>query len=214
VAIVFPKQEDYLRYAASDGQRISANVLGYYSPQSNRIALYDQTAGQKNIDWTQNAETLIHEAAHQTAFNTGLHSRWSMPPRWVAEGLGTMFEARGVWDSPHYASQPDRINRYRLGAFQKYAATRRKKGALAELISSDRAFAADPGGAYAEAWALTFYLVETEPRKYMQYLEKTGQHSPFAVVRDQQRMQDFTNIFGQQLDLLEAKLLRYMAELK
>jgi hypothetical protein len=214
VAIVFARQEDYLRYAAAEGQRISPQVVGYYSPQTNRIAMYDMTAGQKSADWTQNAETLIHEAAHQTAFNTGVHSRWSSPPRWVAEGLGTMFEAKGVWDSSRFASQPDRINRYRLEAFQRYAAGRRKKGALAEMVASDRFFQRDPDGAYAEAWAVTFYLAENEPRNYMAYLLKTGQHAPFAVVKSPQRLQEFTDVFGPQLDLIEAKMLRFIGELK
>jgi hypothetical protein len=213
VAVVFPRQEDFLRYAARQGDRISPQVLGYYSPLTNRIALYDQTRGRAG-DWTQNAETLIHEAAHQTAFNTGVHNRWSMPPRWVAEGLGTMFEARGVYNSPHFARQSDRLNRGRLEAFQRYAATRRAKGNLAQLLGSDRQFQTDPDGAYAEAWALTFYLAETEPRKYVAYLAKTASHAPLVDARGPERLQDFTSIFGEQLDLLEAKLLRYLGELK
>lgn len=213
VAVVMPSQQDFLRYAAAQGEEVPPQVLGYYSPRTNRILMYDSAANQGG-DWTQNAETLIHEAAHQTAFNTGVHSRWSAPPRWVAEGLGTMFEARGVYDAPHYTSQGDRLNRGRLAAFQRYAGQRRPKGALAALVSSDRAFNADPDGAYAEAWALTFFLAETEPRKYFNYLAKTGSHSPFVEVRSPERLKDFTSVFGDQLDLLEAKMLRFIGELK
>lgn len=213
VAVVLPTQQDFLRYAAREGERVSPQVLGYYSPRTNRIVMYDSAAVQGG-NWTQNAETLIHEAAHQTAFNSGVHSRWSMPPRWVAEGLGTMFEARGVYDAPHFTSQADRLNRGRLEAFQAFAATRRPKGHLATLIGSDRAFSADPDGAYAEAWALTFFLAETEPRKYFAYLAKTASHSPFVEVRGPERLKDFTSVFGDQLDLLEAKMLRYIGELK
>jgi hypothetical protein len=212
VAIVFPRQEDFQRYAISEGESLPRGVLGYYSPLSNRVALFDSTAG-KSGDWTLNAETIIHEAAHQTAFNTGVHSRWAMPPRWVAEGLGTMFEARGVYDAPHYTNQKDRLNQGRLTAFRRYAAGGRKQGALAELIASDRPFQRDPDGAYAEAWALTFYLTETEPRKYFAYLARTGSHPPFAEVSGPQRLKDFTSVFGEQLDLLEAKMVRYMGAL-
>jgi hypothetical protein len=212
VAIVFRSQEDFLRYAAAEGQRLPRQVLGYYSPLSNRVALFDSAASGSG-DWTLNAETIIHEAAHQTAFNTGVHSRWSMPPRWVAEGLGTMFEARGVYNSPHYTSQADRLNTSRLESFQRYAAQRRQKGAMAALIASDRPFQIDPEGAYAEAWALTFYLAETEPRKYFAYLAKTGSHQPFVEVRGPERLKDFTSVFGEQLDLLEAKMVRYIGSL-
>lgn len=214
VAVVFPRQEDFLRYAAAQGDRVSPQVLGYYSPMSNRIVMFDSTRGQAGEDWTQNAETLIHEAAHQTAFNTGVHNRWSSPPRWVAEGLGTMFEARGVYDAPHYTSQRDRLNRGRLQAFQEYAAGRRPKGNLAQLLSSDRQFQTDPDGAYAEAWALSFFLAETEPRKYFAYLAKTAGHAPLQEVRGPERLKDFTSIFGEQLDLIDAKLLRFISELQ
>jgi hypothetical protein len=213
VAVVFPKQEDFLRYAASQGDNVTTQVLGYYSPRSNRILMYDSTA-RAGDDWTQNAETLIHEAAHQTAFNTGIHNRWSMPPRWVAEGLGTLFEARGVYDAPHYTSQADRLNRGRLDAFKNYAYGDRKRGNLQLIISSDRQFGSDPNGAYAEAWALTFYLSETEPRKYFEYLAKTASHSPFVEVKGPERLADFTSIFGDDLGLIEAKMLRYLKELK
>ena len=50
----------------------------------------------RSADWTTNADTIIHEAAHQTAFNTGVHTRCGDSPRWLVEGLGTMFEARKV----------------------------------------------------------------------------------------------------------------------
>jgi hypothetical protein len=61
VAIVFPRQEDFHRYAASEGYRLPRQVLGYYSPLSNRIALFDTTAG-KSGDWTVNADTIALES--------------------------------------------------------------------------------------------------------------------------------------------------------
>ena len=93
VAVVFPSHADFLRYVNRDGARLPSNALGYYTPVSNRILLYDVTpaANEDDSNWHVNAETIIHEAAHQSAFNTGIHNRYTMPPRWVVEGLGTMF---------------------------------------------------------------------------------------------------------------------------
>jgi len=215
VAVVFPRQEDFLRYAASTGSQLMPGTLGYYSSTTNRILLYDMAVGHGVNDdqWQVNAETIIHEAAHQSAFNTGIHSRYAMPPRWVVEGLGTMFEAPGVWNSRHFTEQPDRINRYRLQAFQQYTA-RRPKGALATFISSDRAFQINPEWAYAEAWALTFFLVETRPRQYMQYLTVTGSQPAFRDYRSPQRLKDFAAAFGEDLEVLEAHFLRFVGELK
>lgn len=213
LAVVFPTEQEFQLYAAREGSKIGPGTLGYYSPVSNRILLYDITR-QSKLDWSVNAETIIHEAAHQTAFNTGIHNRFAQPSRWIVEGLGTLFEARGVWDSSRYKSQADRVNRYRFEAFRKYAKTQRKPGALAEMVSSDRVFTADPEAAYAEAWALTFYLSETDPRRYVEYLKKTAAQPNFTLRRSPERLADFTAVFGTNLKLVEAKMLRFMGELK
>lgn len=213
VAVVFPTHREFQQYGVREGSKLAPGTLGYYSPVSNRILLYDVTKNTK-LDWSVNAETIIHEAAHQTAFNTGVHNRFSQPSRWIVEGLGTMFEARGVWDSSKYKSQSDRINRYRFESFQNYAKTRRKAGALADIVSSDRVFNADPEAAYAEAWALTFFLSETDPRRYLDYLKKTANVPNFTQRRSPERLSDFTSVFGTNLKLVEAKMLRFMQELK
>jgi hypothetical protein len=157
-------------------------------------------------------KTIIHEATHQTAFNTGIHNRFGQAPRWVVEGLGTMFEARGVWDSHKYTRQRDRIDAARLANFRKYV-KRRKPQAMADLIGSDRAFQQDVEGAYAESWALTLYLVETRPQQYGRYLQKTASRPSFRAYTGGQRLADFNSVFRIDLKLLEAQFLRYMQRL-
>ena len=214
VAVVWKKREDYFRYAQSEGANIGPNVLGYYSPMTNRITLYDSSDGSANSDaWLQNADTIIHEATHQTAFNTGVHSRFAMTPKWVAEGLGTMFEARGVWNSRAYTKQTDRLNQGRLQSFRRNL-PRRQKGTLAQLVSSDRMFDTDGGAAYSESWALTFYLVETLPREYTRYLALTAARPGFEDYPAAERLADFTKIFGGNLELVDTNFLRFMSELK
>lgn len=211
VAVVFPRQADFARYATAEGNHASSSMLGYYSPLSNRIVMYDITAGRGG-DWTTNAETIIHEALHQLAFNAGLHNRTGQTPRWVAEGLGTLFEARGVWNSREYPAAAERVNQGQLQMFRRYLA-RRGKNAISELVSSDRAFEQDVNGAYAEAWALTYYLGETEPKKYLQYLQTTAAVHSFEPYRGPERLKDFTDIFGGNFDLLNARMLRHLATL-
>jgi len=104
VAVIFRTQREFLRYAEQEKSKLQPGILGYYSPTTNRVALYDVTAGRSAAAWRDNAATIIHEATHQTAFNTGLHNRFAQPPLWVAEGLGTHFESPGVWN----ARQPPR----------------------------------------------------------------------------------------------------------
>jgi hypothetical protein len=214
VAVVFPRQADFWEHAASDGLRPHPGILGYYSPVTNRILMYDASPRGSRGDWATNAETIIHEAAHQTAFNTGVHTRFGDSPRWLVEGLGTLFEARGVWQSRTYPHQPDRINRARLASWQAYNKTRRASGTMAQLVASDRIFSADPDGAYAEAWALSFFLLETMPKQYLELLSRAANRPTFSDYAGPQRLQDFTQIFGSDLTMLEARLQRFLAGLK
>jgi Protein of unknown function (DUF1570) len=212
IAIVWRNQQDFFRYARSDGAAIGPGVLGYYSPVSNRVTLFDSSGGTAAGDaWQQDVETIVHEVTHQTAFNTGVHRRFSAAPRWLVEGLGTLFESRGVWNSRQYSQFNDRINAGRLTDFRAFVAAGRPVGHLAQVVSSDRIFALSPGAAYGEAWALTFYLVETRPRDYSAYLRKTASRPAFGSYSAAERLSDFTAVFGPDLQLLEAQFLRYMS---
>jgi hypothetical protein len=214
VAIVFRNQHDFLQYARKEGARIGPDAKGYYSPDTNRVSLFDVSGGNANADnWHEHAETIIHEATHQTAFNTGVHRRFSAVPAWVVEGLATMFEAPGVWNSRQHTTRGDRLNRGRLSQFQRYL-ERRKSDSLVDLISSDRRFDLDPGASYAESWAFSFFLAETQPRKYSQYLALTARRPPFAVCTPAERMADFTEVFGKDLKMLDARFLRFISEIK
>jgi hypothetical protein len=215
VAIVWKSREDFQRYTVRDGLKPTSDLLGYYSLDTNRVALFDVGDGRANsTDWQRNYSTVIHEAAHQTAFNTGIHNRFAPPPRWVAEGLGTLFEARGVNNSRAYTNQSDRINRERFEEFRQYRASRRKSDSLMQLIGSDRAFDRDASAAYAEAWMLTFYLVESLPREYAQYLARTASRPAFSEYTAAARLADFTAVFGSDFRMLEARFLRFVDSLR
>lgn len=212
VAIVLRNQDDFLAYAQRDGARIGTNVLGYYSPLSNRISLFDVGGGRaKSGDWQVNAATIIHEATHQTAFNTGVHRRFGAAPRWLVEGMGTMFEAPGVFDSTHNSSRQSRYNHGRLAKFQQLLKNR-PENLLQELVSSDHLFRSDVSRAYAEAWALTFFLAETRPKKYSELLARTAARPAFSRYDAAQRLTDFSTLFGANLRQLEANFLAFMAQ--
>jgi uncharacterized protein DUF1570 len=213
VAIVYRNEGEYFAAASASGTPMRPGTLGHYDPNSNRVYLFDTTAGKGTADWSQNADTIIHEATHQTAYNVGIHTRFTEMPRWLVEGLATMFEARGVWNSASSHSLKDRINAGRLHDFKEFAATRRQPGSIARLVTTDDAFRSDPLGAYAEAWALSFYLCETRPREYMAYLEKTAARPLFATYSDLERMADFQQAFGDWKQL-EANFLTWMKDVK
>jgi len=215
VAIVWPKREDFLRYAQLEGTPLRDDILGYYSPTTNRVALYDLASGSgANRMWRQNDATIIHEATHQMAFNTGVHNRFASTPTWLAEGLGTLFEAPGVWDWRNYTQPADRINRGRLTQFRQWLKSGRTAGAFVGLLGSDRQFQSNPAAAYSESWAWAFFLTETYPQKFSQYVQRTAARPNFKDYPMAQRISDFTTVFGDDLRMLEAHFLRFIGGLK
>jgi hypothetical protein len=214
VAIVWDRREDFTRYAASQGNPVRGDVLGFYSPKTNRVTLYDQGAGQSSRrTWLENDATIIHEATHQMAFNTGVHNRFAPTPSWLAEGLGTMFEAQGVWNWLSYPDRRDRVNRPRLAEFRHWLKNGRKKGDFAQLLGSDRQFQANPSAAYAESWAWVFFLTETYPQKFAEYVRRVAARNDFEDYPLAQRMGDFTTVFGGDLRMLEKHFLDFIGTL-
>jgi hypothetical protein len=123
-----------------------------------------------------------------------------------------LFEAPGVYDSQSYPDRRDRINRERYAHFLRAVAPHHRPELLAALAASDQWFRKAPLDAYAEAWALTFYLVETRPRKYADYLARTARHPSFSDYTPAEREADFTAVFGDDPQMLEAQFLRFMTD--
>lgn len=231
VAVVFPDFESFARYARTDEVDASRSLLGYYKPQSNRIALYETPEQQSRFsplliegDWSREQvwgtfqgslkDTMIHEATHQAAFNAGLHSRVGPSPRWVVEGLATVFEAPGIRNSGGSGPARTRINHGRFLAFGDFCKSRRKPKSLETFITDDEVFKTSVFDAYAEAWALSFFLIETRPRAYCQYLRTIAARDPMRAYPAADRLADFKNTISKELPLLEAEYLRFIAGIK
>jgi hypothetical protein len=214
VAVVFPTQQEFMQYAQESGIPVSSAVLGFYSLETNRIILFDVTAGGRvQQDWRVNAETIVHEAAHQTAFNVGIHNRFTPPPRWICEGLGTLFEAPGVYDSLSHPNLRDRINTQQLEIYRKRVSQGLPPGVLKALVASDKPYRYAPDTAYAISWAATFMFAETQPQDLARYLQGTAARPPFSTPTPVERLQDFERAFGNDYQMLEARIQRFMNEI-
>src|SRR5207253_9543744 len=82
-----------------------------------------------------NIATVIHEATHQIAFNSGMHTRYADNPLWLAEGMAMYFETPDLSSKSGWKTA-GAVNDLRLGQFQEFAAQRRARDSLATLISS------------------------------------------------------------------------------
>jgi len=215
VAVVLKSRADFDRFLRKYHE-YDSKILGYYSRVSNRIITYDQSEGKgtKGSEWFFTADTIIHEATHQTAFNTGVHSRYAANSRWISEGLAMMFEAPGVNNSMRYHRQSDRINHDRLVALKQYLTKKQLKGMLTEIVLRDDIFRSDPQKAYAFAWGLTFFLSEKMPRKYQSYLRSDAQRSDFQDFSARQRATAFAKAFGSDFKGLEKQMISFLEGLK
>jgi hypothetical protein len=158
-------------------------------------------------------DTIVHETTHQCAFNMGLHSRIGPTPKWVIEGLATMFEAPGIRDAQKNSAAKTRINRNRYVWFGNYLHSRRQQHSLVDFVASDNPYSSATLDAYSEGWALTFFLAETRHSSYGRYLKLIVQRDPIKAYSGTERVADFRKAFGD-IKALETDYLRFFEKLK
>lgn len=190
-----------------DGQTRAFRLFGPGSEMDDPGSAWGTVAGSlKNV--------MVHEATHQAAFNCRLHSRISGNPRWVVEGLATVFEAPGIRNSAANSGIKMRINPERFIHFGNYTKSRRKPRSLESFLSNDDAFDGDLYDAYSEAWALSFFLIETRPRPYAEYLRAMATRNHLRPYTAADRVTDFKRTVSKELPHLETEFLDFMSRIK
>ncbi len=155
-------------------------------------------------------EVVSHEATHQLAGNTGILPRGKVGARWAHEGLASYFEtpAGAGWGGI------GAVNQTRLADYRIISRDPNRK--RLELIVSDQLFyvARDLGEAveaYGQAWALTYFLMETRFDKLLRYYQKCSAFEDEETpVR---RVAAFVEVFGD-LRTLEQEFQSFMGTLK
>ncbi|MEL7496084.1 MAG: DUF1570 domain-containing protein [Planctomycetota bacterium] len=214
VAVVYRTRNEFDRVLAKYNNA-NSKFIGFYSSTSNRIITYDRSDnGSRDEASLANNTTIIHEATHQTAYNTGVHSRFAPQVRWVTEGLATYFEANGVNNSAYFSRQTDRINRDRLTTLKHFYREGKVKGALEQLIVGDELFRIDMDLAYALSWGMTFYFNEKMPNEYQQFLMRDGARTNFTQYTSTDRARAFSAAFGSDVAGLESRMKTYFSRLE
>ncbi len=226
VAIVFSDKPSYVRYSQKDLGDAADSVFGYYDMDSNRMIMYDlagvavnrpgRSVGISHINEflaSPNApgavSTIVHEATHQIAFNSGLHQRLSDCPKWFSEGIAMYCETPDLGKGKGWAGIGV-VNRTRLAQFQQYL-PRRPVDSLKSLIGGDDRLVdvKQAVDAYAESWALTYYLIHKYPKQYIAYLKVLSRKQPLEYDKNATRLAEFEKQFGA-LEKLDADFLNYM----
>ncbi|WP_460166244.1 DUF1570 domain-containing protein [Thermostilla marina] len=224
-AIVYGSRESFIRNNRDEVGDGVTGILGFYNLETNRMKLFDLSGGAARGNAAQinrylnrpemlaNLATVIHEATHQIAYNSGLNCRWTDTPLWLSEGIAVYFETPDVRSTRGWSTS-DVINRPRYEQMRQYL-PRRPAVSLRTLIADDARFrdvdqAAD---AYAETWALTYFLLHRKPKEYVAYLRRLQEKKPLIWDDADTRIADFEACFGD-LQQLDKEFLRYFSQLR
>ncbi len=230
VALVFRSREAYLQFARPEVGDMANDMVGYYHLQTNRIVSFDITGiqglaqpGQRIASREmlmqlfaqplaeRTVATVVHEAVHQIAYNCGLQVRLADNPKWVSEGMAMFFEVPDAKSNVLWGTI-GKVNPFQLVQFRKFMANR-PADSLTTLISDDSRFSGaseDVRAAYAESWALTYYLMKAQKKNFAAYLAELGQLKPLGETDPRQRMELFKKHFGSNLGKLDADFIKFM----
>ncbi|TWU66571.1 DUF1570 domain-containing protein [Crateriforma conspicua] len=208
VALVFPDRASFLKYAEADIGEMARNLIGYYHLQSNRMVTFNVPNLERNI------ATIIHEATHQLAYNSGLQTRFADNPMWVSEGLATFFEAPD-FRNPRGWRTIGRVNEVNLARWRRYL-PRRPEESLTTLLADEKRFrgGGSSESAYAESWALTYFLLKTRREQYAKFMQRLSEGKPLVARSPQERLALIEEVFETTIRELDEDLVSYMRRVR
>ena len=226
VIVVFATRQQYIEHCRGEVGDGIEKIQGHYNLETNLVTTYDLTGSNGTATAAQIARylvqpevrqaitTLVHEATHQLANNSGVTCRWTDTPQWVSEGLAMFFETPDLRSTRGW-STVGALNYDRLQQFRSYL-SRRPSQSLTNLIRDNSSFQnlETAKDAYAEAWALTYFLLQQKSRMFMSYLDRLREKPPLVYDSPETRIEDFRQAFGGDLEQLEQEFLRYVSRLR
>jgi hypothetical protein len=231
--VIFGDRDSYLRYAKDELGPAAGSAIGYYSLQSNRITMYDLTGMQalRREDTRRGSlsdisemlsqpeavplvATIVHEATHQIAFNSGMQKRFADNPVWIAEGLAMFCETPDLYSSRSWGGI-GKVNYDRWDLYRENA-NNDNVGTLQSMIVDDKRFK-DPRtavDAYAEAWAWTYFLMTWHTEQFVAYINELADRPMMSDGGKKGRLADFTKHFGNNFQALEDEFYRRMSRVE
>jgi Protein of unknown function (DUF1570) len=215
VCLLFADRSSYVTAAREEmNGRDPGGIIGFYSVRTNRVNMYDLTGleslhadrrgsmAEINEILSQPAAepsvaTIVHEATHQIAFNCGLQNRFADIPLWLCEGLAMYFETPDLSSSRGWHGI-GKVNYPRLGTFQHNLGDW-QPGTLENLITSNERLRnpQSAGNAYADAWALNYFLIKYHTKSYNEYIKLLATKQPILEDDAAARLREFKQCFGE-----------------
>lgn len=212
----FGTHEEYDRYQTLNGFR-EMGAIGFYSRTVNRSAFFDMETypvysgiiaqtkdkdvpAERRLELAaklkrriehENLEVVQHEAAHHIHFNIGIFPARGDLPRWMTEGLATMFETPPSEAGASFGS----INHMRLFQFRNFYGEKGERiGDLREFILNDAAFGGY--GGYLKGWALNLYMIRKHRDAYAKWMQLLGDREDDENIDTTQLLAQFEDLFG------------------
>ncbi|MFM7055469.1 MAG: DUF1570 domain-containing protein [Planctomycetota bacterium] len=206
--LIFAAAGEFEAYAGRLHPEISfTDTPGFYTVRDNLVLLQDlsqdrslRTAAairRSLADQPLQVATVIHEAVHQLAFNTGVQVRMADNPVWFSEGLSLCFEQPSL-RTPLLWTRPNLLNARHHAEFLRISEAAELPISLADLIRRDALFqqSGTAVAAYAESWALVTWLVREQPEQLGRWIGNLRQQQPLDPVTADERTAMFVSAFG------------------
>ena len=224
--IILQSEAEFKDFASAQHPETSFDdTPGYYSLRENQMLLMDLTRDRsirsasairkRLVDQPLQVATIVHEAVHQLAFNTGLQVRMADNPVWLSEGLALYFEqvsprSTALW------TRPGLVNARHHPEFVRSTENNGPTIGFNALTQTDKSFldSATVATAYAESWALTTYLFRQQKEGMGRFLQTISRRIPLQPVTPEQRIQEFTTAFGKSPDECEQEVVSFVRRLR
>jgi hypothetical protein len=217
-----------LNYATQEFQG-AENTIGYYHQATNRLASFDLTgiedmlpagasvAREELINQIlsrpqaeRTVATIVHEACHQIAFNSGLQTRLGDNPLWFSEGLATFFESPDL-NTQNGWGGIGKVNWHNFQNLKRYLPVRPKDSLEQLLLDDNRLRSGDTmTNGYAEAWGLTYFLIKSKPKQFAAYIKILRERMPGNQSTPKERIEIFQRCFGDDLGKTDKEFLRFL----
>jgi hypothetical protein len=229
--LLFATRQEYDQAAREDLPGGTGSIIGFYSLRSNRVNMFDLTGTEalrgtgargsiKEINQILSqpaaeplVATIVHEATHQIAFNNGLQQRYADVPLWLCEGMAVYFEAPDLSSTRGWRGI-GRVNYPRLETFRKNLGNWNDNSL--EFLLRDAKLFRNPHtafDAYADAWALNYYLIKYQPKAYTEYMKMLAEKRPLVDDTPETHLAEFRQYFGD-LNKLRQDFLKQMSHVK
>lgn len=213
--IIFKSKKEFDDYAVATLGSVQGSALAYYNIKSNQVVMYDLTgtaqySGRGRVTSSQQINaifqrpeaepmiaTIIHEAVHQISFNSGLQKRFAPCPFWLNEGMAMYFEVPDL-KSKRGWNAIGQVNNMRLRQL-KTMLSGDQSNFFDAIIRGDQKFREPEQilNSYAEAWALTYFLMKRKRKELNAYLRELNSSQLLSEPSEKQRIELFEKHFGQ-----------------